>query len=288
MAGVLYINIGDFEAAERYLNESRRLATEDGQRWELVNVLAFQGGLAIHRGASGDSEAARTLLQEAVELARQEGDERLLTRPLNRLGLVANEEGNYELARDLFLQALVIADRHDFVGGALVHRNNLAEIAVDVGDHGSARAALGDLFPVVAQTGKTGIAADAVLNTGILAIQLGRPILGLRLLAAAAAAMDRSRYRGLTSERERHQRWIRIARERADDDADAAWREGLQLSLDQAVAEAQPFLSDAPVPGPTASPPSGLAKGPTEPAPSGSFVRRASSGRWATPVGRPS
>jgi tetratricopeptide (TPR) repeat protein len=120
MAGVLYINIGDFEAAERYLNESRRLATEDGQRWELVNVLAFQGGLAIHRGASGDSEAARTLLQEAVELARQEGDERLLTRPLNRLGLVANEEGNYELARDLFLQALVIADRHDFVGGALV------------------------------------------------------------------------------------------------------------------------------------------------------------------------
>ena len=273
MAGVLYINIGDFEAAERCLNEARRLATEDGQRWELVNVLAFQGGLAIHRRDSGDSEAARTLLEEAVELARQEGDERLLTRPLNRLGLLANDEGNYELARDLYLQALAIADRHNFVWGALVHRNNLAELAVDVGDHGLARTALGDLFPVVTQTGKTGIDADAVLNTGILAIQLGRPILGLRLLAAAAAAMDRSRYRGLTSERERHQRWIGTARERAGDDADAAWREGLQLSVDQAVADAQAFLSDAPVPGPTASPPSGPARSSTEPALSGSFVR---------------
>jgi hypothetical protein len=188
--------------------------------------------------------------------------------------MVAFDEGNHAAARDHFLHALAISERHGATWPGLVHRCNLADVAVDMQDHGAARPALQGAFPIIAQIGATpAVTAGAIHDTGILAIQLGEPARGLRLLAAATAAMERAHYRDIAGDAERSQRWIRIAREQVSDDADAAWREGMQLSLDQAVAEAQAFLSDTPEPGPEASPPSVPAEGPTEPALSGSFVR---------------
>jgi len=271
MAGMLSMNHGDYDAAEAYLGESRQLATRDGERRELVHVLNYQAGVAVHRG---DLEAARPFAEEALRLAREEGDERLQMRPLNRLGMVAFDEGNHAAARDHFLHALAISERHGATWPGLVHRCNLADVAVDMQDHGAARPALQGAFPIIAQIGATpAVTAGAIHDTGILAIQLGEPARGLRLLAAATAAMKRAHYRDIAGDAERSQQWIRMAREQVSGDADAAWREGMQLSLDQAVAEAQDFLSDAPVPGPTVPPPTGLAKGPTEPVLSGSFVR---------------
>ena len=185
-----------------------------------MNVLAFQAGLALHRG---DIETARMSGEEALRLARQADDERLLIKPLNRLALVAVYDSDLERSRDLYRQAIGIAERHEAVWAALVQRANLAEIAIEMEDHGSARHALAGLFPIIAETGATpSIAVNAVSSTGILAVQLGEPAVGLRLLGAARAEMDRVRYHDLPLDVERYRRWIETATEQAAGEADAA------------------------------------------------------------------
>jgi non-specific serine/threonine protein kinase len=272
MAGVLSIRIGEFEAAERYLTESRQLAIEDGRRRDLVNVLAFQAGLALHRG---DIETARTAGEEALNLARQAGDERLLIKPLNRLALVAVYDKDLGRARDLYRQAIAVAERHEAVWPALAQRTNLAEIAIEMEDYGSARHALSGLFPIMAETGATpSIAVNAVSSTGILAVQRGEPAVGLRLLGAARAQMDLHRYRDLPLDAERYRRWIETATEQAAGEADAAWSQGLELSLDQALAEAQAFLAETPeAQGDTAPTRPSIAELGAEPGAANSFLR---------------
>jgi hypothetical protein len=127
----------------------------------------------------------------------------------------------------------------------------------------------------MAETGATpSIAVNAVSSTGILAVQRGEPAVGLRLLGAARAQMDLHRYRDLPLDAERYRRWIETATEQAAGEADAAWSQGLELSLDQALAEAQAFLAETPeAQGDTAPTRPSIAELGAEPGAANSFLR---------------
>lgn len=105
-AGRLNIKRGEFQTAERQLNEALALAETRGDT-------AYQGDiydqLSIIAKNSGRYERANELLDMALEHARSNQNARLLCRFLANKGATAVERGNYKAAKDFFEESLKFA-----------------------------------------------------------------------------------------------------------------------------------------------------------------------------------
>src|SRR5206468_1228662 len=84
------------EMARACYEESRRLRTEMGDRWNLASTLNNLGNMAC---ALGDLDGARTLLEQAAAIQRGMGDRWSLAYTLNNLGVVLHEKQDEPAAR---------------------------------------------------------------------------------------------------------------------------------------------------------------------------------------------
>jgi predicted ATPase len=137
---------------------------EGVERWEgaersalRVKALRAAGMLAW---VQGDFTSARSLYEETLSLAREEGDRELEARTLNNLGIMARDaEGKYALARSLQEEGLAIIRELGDMHSAIVVLNNLGGIDQIEGELASARLRHEEALAIAREVGdKTGIA----------------------------------------------------------------------------------------------------------------------------------
>lgn len=227
---------GEYGAAaafhERALGIWRRLGDAPG----LVASLHGVGDTALWQG---DVTAARAAYDEGLSIARSHGtpeEVSLFAFHLAQLSWLVGElddgerlgEEALRVGREagstvwppyaLFVLASLAHDRGDVVGAGARYREAI-ELAWEHHDRLCIRMAL------------PGLAGLATLE--------GDPVRGLRLAGAANALEENAGIWAFPPIRDRHERWLAAARGAVDPEAgDAAWAEGRDLPLDDAVAYA--------------------------------------------------
>jgi predicted ATPase/class 3 adenylate cyclase len=243
MAGVLSSQRGDTGVAERYLAEARDLAASGGWLSDLTMVMFDQFVAAYHRG---DVDAMRVRGQEAFDLARELRDDARIMQTLFIPATLAHMEGDYRKAIDVWREAIGHAERRRASWSAWMFRVGLADVLVGIGDWPEAGKVVADTLRSASDFRDAPITtAYLVENAGILAIERGERLEGLRLMAAARATFDHLRYRETPAEADRRRRWIDAARRDLEPArAEAAWNDGLTFTLPEATAQAQGMVGN--------------------------------------------
>jgi non-specific serine/threonine protein kinase len=241
-----------------------------------MRALRVQGGMANALGRLDESEAS---WDRALSIARELGDERAVAILLHRFSNTGMRRGNVARVRELAEQSLAGHRRAgSFPKGECQALGSLAWVAWREGDPERALELLGESCALAESVGFRWWLAGMLTNIGVVAIELERTddaresvrqalaishpmhdrrgtVYQLRLLAEIAAGAGEERRAGTLAgaaeaENERIPvgRYIHEWRETSDLDGHAesasqeGRREGLQLSLDDAVALA---LGDA-------------------------------------------
>lgn len=274
-AGVLTGGQGDYESANRLIQESLEIARslQDKQ-----GVAVCLNGLAVHARDGGDFSTARSLLEEALALWREVGNPAVVARFLSNLANVIKLQGDYSQARSLYEECLSIFRELGDTTGVAWSLNYLGDVARSQGDLPAARSLyeqslatfreLGDLWGMAASLADLGnlardqgdgSAAQRLYGESIKIFQqLGHkrgvarvlecfaclavaqePRQSLRL-AGAAAAVRKLLGAPLTSaEQAKLEEAIEPARRALSTTASqTAWLEGWAMPLDTAIREA--------------------------------------------------
>ncbi len=131
-AGQMAIQLGNAAEAKRFLLEALSLEPPDQPSRVTVLALSHLGWTDEALGGPGDSTAAWH--QQAVATARAIGDEWALGIALNNFGVFIARTGNVEAGRSILDEALLISRRIGEPRGIASAANNLAEAAVHLGD----------------------------------------------------------------------------------------------------------------------------------------------------------
>jgi predicted ATPase/class 3 adenylate cyclase len=248
MAGNLAAQVGEPGEGDRLLALARDVLARTESWRDLVMVLFDQCVVAYHRG---DFDTMRIHGDEAVALARRLQDDALEMTTLWYPAVMAERDGDPATACEHWRRAIAMAGRRECEFLRALSLLGLADTLLDMGDYEAALATIRERLDASAVLENAPMSdASVIETTGMLAIQAGDEATGLRLIAAARAARERTRFRRTDAEEERVQRWISEARRalRASS-ADAAWAAGTAMPVGQAVIEAREFSTAAAQPG---------------------------------------
>ncbi len=135
-AGALAYAQGDYSAAEQYLGQSMRLATESGDTVLAAHAVHGLGLLALN---GGDLDTARSRLEEALRLHLRTGvNDQSVSTARTQLGTVLLMQGDHARAVSMMREGLRVARRSGDRAGACVALYNLAQVALAAGDHDEA------------------------------------------------------------------------------------------------------------------------------------------------------
>jgi len=241
----------DYQAASACLEEGVALARQIEDPWPLAVCLIRFGDALKPRG---DAAAAHPLLEEGVALARTVGDKIVLSEGLRELGSLYYAEGDLTAAASLTEEAL----EDGRAAGSIVHMFlalfQLVIVSCLQNDQTRAKGYCLQLWTFGKETGSPFAIAFALWTFGLAASFGGEPGKGVRLLAATDT-MLRQRGMELTSaEGEPSVKVIKQALEKAQTQLgpaafQAAWAEGQQMTLEQALALAtENEVEDSPHP----------------------------------------
>jgi predicted ATPase/DNA-binding SARP family transcriptional activator len=236
LVGLMLAMEGDIQTSLARVEEGVSLAREVEDRWPLALCLIRLGD---HLKGT-DLAAARRALEEGVAVARSVGDRSVLSEGLRELGELYAVEGNVTAAAAVGEEALAEARA---IGGTMYIFLALLELALYSclqNDPAKAKRYCFEAWALGRETGSQMAAGFVLIGFGMAACfggQLGR---GVRLLAVCEAFI-RQRGMNFNVEKDPFYRVIQQALDkgRAQLGAaafDAAWAEGQQLTLEQAIA----------------------------------------------------
>jgi predicted ATPase/class 3 adenylate cyclase len=245
MAAVLSSQRGDAGGAERYLSQARDLTVCGGWRMDLTMVMFHDFVMAYHRG---DVDVMRSGGQAALVLARELGDEPRIMHTLFVPATLAQLQGDSRTAIAVLREAISCAQRRSADWSAWMFRASLAEVLIGCSAWTEALEVVRESLRSASDFGDAPITtASLVEYVGVVAVERGEPLEGLRLMAAARATFDRLRYRETPADADRRRHCVEAARRDLElSRADAAWEAGLGLTLAEATVEAQEFVGIAP------------------------------------------
>jgi tetratricopeptide (TPR) repeat protein len=272
---------GDHEAATRLLEESLALwrALDDLQgEASLLNSLA---GTAWARGDYGQ---ARALLEECLPLIRRAGDTQGLAATLENLAEVARTERDWARAAALLEQSLALyrevgdvrsmasalqglgqlAAARKRSGEAVAYYRESLTLGRRAGDQALEAEVLRALADALAEQGEYREASTQYqeslllyetlsLDDGMLAcleglaelLHGGQPELATRLCGATASIRTTSCRQRRPEEQERYERTLRACMQSLGQQGfSAAWTNGEQLTLNQAIGEVLEFAAE--------------------------------------------
>lgn len=256
----LLLTYRDVPAANALAQRSVAAARDYGDKRQLAwSLWALSTTLAV----SSETEA---LTQEALALFRDVGDQHGLGLALNSIGERARLSGDDQRARSAYEESLAIAERTGDTRRQYYVLFNLAFVAQHEGNHQEAIRVLRRSLALCQDIGvATDVAQELLALAGSLGA-LGQPAKAARLFGAAYTFLQRSSALIDPSDQPEHDRNIARVRDQLGERAfEAAWAEGSNMSLDQAVAHA---TSDAD------APPIHLARSDTASEPPGGLTRR--------------
>jgi predicted ATPase/DNA-binding XRE family transcriptional regulator len=235
----LIASIGpDYEMALGYLEEGVSLARGLEDSWPLAVCLVRMGDALKPRG-----EAARAIpfLEEGVTVARRVGDKIVLSEGLRELGSLYYTEGNLTEAASLTKEALANARVIGALLSIFLALFQLVIISCLQNDPAKAKGYCLELWALGKDTGSPFAAVFALLSFGLAAGFGGEPGMGVRLLAAIETLARQFGMNLGSAEGDPIFRVYKQALEKAQAQLgavafQAAWVEGQQLTLEQAIA----------------------------------------------------
>ena len=194
-------------------------------------------GLALVAEQQGDLEKSRTLYLDGADVARDCGDTDTLAIVAGNLGYIALREGDVETARMQFQQRLELDPELSDAGGQAITLAGLALVALAGGETDEAAALLRSSLRLANDIGAREFIFSCLLGSAEVAAQRRETVRAARLLAASDALCEEMDYTPPPLERAQRARIVTVLD--ADDAALVAARsEGRALTQDEAVAYA--------------------------------------------------
>jgi hypothetical protein len=221
---------GDMPEARRYGRKSLELARELGDEERI--------GWALMRlsNAQEDAQEALPLLEEAMEIARRLGNDDMLMWSHHNLGWRHAMAGDYEQARAALEEGLDINRRR---GRRFQTFNSMCDLGILAALDGR----FDDAGELLAESLRGSLEIDAEMVVapclqGLAAVALARdePEVAARLLGAADAAYERTRYEPEPTPRLVGEQTEARLRERLGDRVDPEREAGRALPLEEAVS----------------------------------------------------
>jgi non-specific serine/threonine protein kinase len=176
-----------------------------------------------------------------LSLARNIGDGWTLGYTLSELGHADAAKGNLVSAAERYKQSLDAFEKVGSRAGFANAQDFLAAVLVEQGELARARALQAASLRALVELGLAGHAARALAGMAVLAAALARPSRAV-VLAGAAQALEQATIGLAGFERRPHarvERALTAGREvLGEQAADALWREGQEMTLQQAAAYA--------------------------------------------------
>ncbi len=239
LAGLIMSTQGDTETALAGLEEGVSLAREIEDPLPLAVCLIRFGDALKPRG---DVAAAHPFLEEGVALARRVGDKIVLSEGLRELGSLYYAEGDLTAAASLTEEALAAARAIGSIMSVFLALLQFVFISCLQNDSAKAKAYCFELWALGKDTGSLLAAAFALLAFSLATSFGEEPGKGVRLLAATDLML---RQRGVNwfAGREGDPAVMVFRQALAKAQAqlgpaafEAAWAEGQQMTLEQALA----------------------------------------------------
>jgi predicted ATPase/DNA-binding SARP family transcriptional activator len=242
----------DYQAALVCLEEGVSLARELEDPWPLATCLIRFGDALKPRG---EAAAAHPFLEEGVALARRAGDRVLLSEGLRELGSLYSAEGNLTAAASLTEEALADGRATGSVMHVFLALFELVIISCLQSDPAKAKGYSLELWALGIETGSLFAAGVALWSFGLADCFGAQPGRGVRLLAATDMIVRQHGLDFTSAEGEPSVKVYKRALAKAQAQLgpaafEAAWAEGQQLTVEQALALAtEDEGQDAPLPG---------------------------------------
>jgi tetratricopeptide (TPR) repeat protein len=227
---------GNYPRAQTLEEQGLALFKEQGSAWGVGWAQLSLGDVALDQG---DTAGATILFQNALDLFRQENNWSLGGWALLNLGRIAYAQGDPVQASQLFEETLARFRNIDYRGGVAGALIDLAHVARVQGNHGMAAKRLAESLALCHDVED----AKGILHcleglAGITAASR-QPERAARLFSAAATLRESAAIPLPALNRADYDRDLAIARAQLDEATfAAAWAEGQQMSLEQAIAEA--------------------------------------------------
>jgi tetratricopeptide (TPR) repeat protein len=228
----------EYEMALGYLEEGVSLARGLEDPWPLAVCLIRMGDALKPRG---EAAAALSFLAEGVALARRVGDKIVLSEGLRELGSIYYVEGNLTEAASLTEEALTNARMIGALLSIFLALFQLAIISCLQNDPAKAKGYCLELWALGKDTGSPFAAVFALITFGLVTSFGGELGKGVRLLAAVErlARQFGLNFGGAEGEpvfRVYSQALAKAQAQLGPESFQAAWAEGQQMTLEQALA----------------------------------------------------
>lgn len=241
MAALLAWRQGDYDAAERLASESVILARSLGDEVELARVL---GSLAFILVGALRFDRVSELVDELLAIAQRLGDKAVGGAATYYLGLLEAHGENAKKARDLLTQSVELFEAAGEASGT-VH-NTLAWMLLRLNDVQGGRSAVIKGIEVRVRQREVADMVSSLESSAELAFLEGLPDRAMRLMGAADSLRAAHGSVPPSLAVASRARWMPGAEKLLGRRAHAAWLEGRQLTLDEAVRYALAPAGQAP------------------------------------------
>jgi len=164
--GSIVMFLGEYEKAQKILEESLELSREMGDKRGIAHSLNSLGNAAADLG---NYEQAQKFYKESMILRREIEDKRGIAFSLNNLGNVAYNQGNYEQAQNFFEESLALSREMGEKRGIAIILSNLGNVAYNRGHHEQAQKFLEESLALSRDMGEKSGIAESLNSLGNIA-----------------------------------------------------------------------------------------------------------------------
>lgn len=225
---------GDYAEARKLYQEILAIHRQAGAKWNVAATLTNTGNLVHSEGAYA---AAQKFHEQALEIMRELGDKRGMAIVSTNLGNALLSQGDYEPALKLHTESLELRRALGDKRGIAITYGNLGDVHIGKGNFAKAQALYAEALIGLLGLGDKRTIVNCLIGAAQAAAGLGDYVCAAKL--AGAIHVLRAIIDAEIDLRERafHEHVTREAQEHLDPATfDAAWAEGEQLSMEQAIA----------------------------------------------------
>ena len=252
---------GNYAGAAAFFEESLSLVRQLGQPYDIALVLSGLGLTVLYLG---EDERATALCEESLALSRELGDSHGIASWLANLGAIMLARGDDQRAQELCEESLAIRRALGHKGGYAHTLAILGRIALQQGAYERATACYTECLTLRRETGEKEGIATALEGLAAVTGMQGHPVRAARLYGFAASLRTLLGAPLPPIDLLSYQQAVATLRAHLDEPTFLnAWKAGQDMTLEEALAEAEqvnaqahipPTLPPAPVETPSPSP----------------------------------
>jgi predicted ATPase/class 3 adenylate cyclase len=236
---IAYYVHDDVDRAEALWREGLELRHEQDDPREVAAAFTRLASVAWRRG---DIDGAIAYHKQALPLFEQVGDEDSRLNELHFLGDAYRDRGDHDESQRLLEETAALARGRSLNQLLTSTLHSLGDLSLDRGDPDTALQRFAEALAYAVETSSRRPQVYCIAGIACARLQQGDDRAAARLWAIAEDQERQLGFRMLATERKRYERLMVAAHERLDDAYEIVYRDGIGLTLEQAVVEAQLHL----------------------------------------------